>query len=168
MLLKDLQYIIEAYGWLVAIALILVLNGDRIATRVATFIPPIARWFDKRRATQKLRTRAILEQDDELLHHEIDTEVAAAAHLVKTHDRMLTILEQTLEHFWTDHEQQAGNWAAVQQAISDNRVALMGMKSTLSLHTMTISQQADAYAHLECVRAGWKKGEGRGEGTDEP
>jgi len=156
MLFNDLKFFAENFGWLVAIAFVLVLNGDRVAARVGTFIPPLANWLEKRRVEKEVLTSAQLaasiEQEDAALHHEFDVEAANQAHTIREQDRMLTILEKTLENFWTDRQKREDNWEKVLTAITDTRMALLKMESTLSLHSMTIARQEDTLSSLSCVQ----------------
>lgn len=103
---------------------------------LAAFIPPLAGLLRQHGAEKRKAARAELEHDDAILQHEFAAETAAALHLVKSHDRLLEILEKTMERFWDDRERQAENMAAVLAAITDTRLVLVDMKATLSLHTL--------------------------------
>lgn len=157
MLVTDLKYFAENFGWLVAVALVLILNGDKVAARLGTFIPPLANWLERRRVEKEVvesaKLAASLEQDDAVLHHEMDSDAAEQAHALRQDDRMLGIVERTLDNFWQEQQRQTERWTVMLQAIADNKTALMSMKSTLSLHSQVIAQQVDAFAALECVKA---------------
>lgn len=146
----NLQYAVENWGWLVAVILVLVLNGDKVAARFGTFIPPLANWLEKRRVEKEVVTSAKLaaklEQDDAVLHHEFDAEAASQAYAMRQQSELLAILKDTLSHFWEDRKNRETQWERVY-------TALLRLESTLSLHTMTIARQADAYGDLACVQA---------------
>lgn len=149
MTFADLKYLMENYGWLVAVVLVLILNGDKITARLGTFIPPLADWLEKRRVEREViasaRLSARIDQDEAVLHHEFDTEAVTQAHQMRQSTELMGILKETLKNFWVDSKTRDEQWERVY-------TALLRMESTLSLHTMTISRQADAYGNLACVR----------------
>jgi hypothetical protein len=149
MLVADLKYFAENFGWLVAVALVLILNGDKVAARLGSFIPPLADWLEKRRVAREVETSAKLaaeiEQEDATLHHEFDSEAANQSHQMRLSTELMGILKDTLQRFWEADTKRDEQWERVY-------TALLRMDSTLSLNTMTVERQASAYGELECVR----------------
>jgi hypothetical protein len=154
MLITDLKYFVENYGWLVAVALVLILNGDKVAARLGTFIPPLADWLEKRRVAHEVETSAKLaaeiEQSEATLHHDLDSEAANQAYLFRQQSELLAMLKETFQHFWEDktaHETRDNErWERV-------LAALVKFDRVLAINTQTVERQATEYGQLDCVKA---------------
>jgi chromosome segregation ATPase len=127
--------------WLVAIAVVLWLL-PKILREFAAFIPPLS---ERMKATQK--------RQDAVLHHEMDSETARESQQVNLQDRMLTILENSLEEMWKDRNQTHDRLDQVIRAIDDLRRAQNHATDVLQVHTATVSKLADEVEGFDKVGA---------------
>lgn len=152
--------------WLIAfvvISTVLVMAAPKLAAGMGVLVPSFDKWMERRRIEAGVVTSANLEANEVRLHAQLDADAVTLAHSNQLQDRMLGILEESLHNFWeqlkasenareADRRTISIQWAAVQQALIDSRIALSNMERTLSLNTMTVSRQAEAFAQLECVK----------------
>ena len=121
------------YGWLLVLSVFLLLNAGRIAERMGPLFPPLAKMLERDRQN---RVRREGRADEAVLHHRLDAATVDQTHSIQLQDRMLTILEQSLNKFWDDRE-------ATRQDLEAIRREIEALKNEFSVHTQTINRLAD-------------------------
>ena len=121
MSIKDLQYFAENFGWLIAIAFVLVLNGDKVAIRLGTFIPPLANWLSQRETEKAVETSARLSSVAQL-----------QAQDAKMQEKLIGILDQTLTHTFEIQERLSDRIDRLEKAVERNNGVLTSLNMTLS------------------------------------
>ena len=150
----DLELFGERYGWIVVVILMLVQNGGKVVDGIISLMNAAGRILRQGRHdtqaavkaetdSKREETKAETDQDTTIIKHEIDTETTAQSNLISVQNRLLAIHEDTLEHLWKENERREANDIAQREAINADRMAILRMESTLSLHTMTLSRLAE-------------------------
>lgn len=134
--LAELLALGNQYGWLLVLSAFLLLNAGRIAERVGPLVPPLAKVLERRRQNRVRREGKLNEADEAVLHHRLDAATIDQTHGIQLQDRMLTILEQSLNKFWEDRE-------ATRQDLEAIRREIEALKHEFSAHTQTINRLAD-------------------------
>ena len=125
------------WGWLVALLIYAVINGDKIAARLGTFIPPIAGWLEKREA----RRRKTENGSAAVLQHVIASDTRGEMTQVSLIERMITILETTLDRAFAGGE-------VTTQALADVFKQLGELRSVVARHNDLLGGYGQMVAHL--------------------
>jgi chromosome segregation ATPase len=129
--------------WLVAIAIVLYLLPG-ILRGFAPFIPPLASLLE----THKRKIEAREEREDTALHWKLESEGLRLSNEFKAQERLIDILEQSLERMFDDRAASEANYEMVSSELKDLRHQIQKMGSTLSLHSSTIAKLADEQEQL--------------------
>ena len=129
------------WGWLVALLIYAVINGDKIAARLGTFIPPVAGWLEKR-AKIKAETDARRSNGQSaVLQHVIASDTRGEMTQVSVIERMITILETTLDRAFAGGE-------VTNKALADVFKQLGELRSVVARHNDLLGGYGQVVAHL--------------------
>lgn len=134
--LADLLALGNQYGWLLVLLAFLLLNARRIADRMGPLFPPLAKMLERNRQNRVRREGRADEVDEAVLHHRLGAATIDQTHSIQLQDRMLTILEQSLNKFWEDREASRRDLEAIRREIE-------ALKHEFWAHTQTINRLAD-------------------------
>jgi chromosome segregation ATPase len=117
--------------WLVAIALVLYLL-PKILERLSTFVPPLASLMEAER-----------ERRDTALHWQLESGGLRLSNELKAQERLIDILEQSLERMFDDRAASEANYEKVIKELRDLRYQIQRMGDTLVLHGTQIVKLTD-------------------------
>jgi chromosome segregation ATPase len=130
-------------AWIVAVAVVLFLLPG-ILKGLAPFVPPLSRQVE----AHARRVEAEETREDVTLHHRLETNGLRLGQELKAQERLIDILEQSLERMWDDRVASEANYELVVKELRELRYQIQGMGSTLSLHGQQVARLTDEQAHF--------------------
>jgi hypothetical protein len=118
-------------AWLVALVVALYLL-PKILKEAAPWVPPLSRLLT-----------AHAEREDAALHHRLNSQAAGQAQEQKIQDRLLTILQESLEKAWNDRAETYKHLEEVKAEIVLLRASLVRNGDVLAVHTASVAKLAD-------------------------
>lgn len=125
-------------AWIVAIAIVLFLLPG-ILRGLAPFIPPLSNLME----AHARRVEAEEEREDVALHHKLEANGLRLGQQFKSEERMVDILEGSLERMWDDRVSAEANYEALQKEVYELRWQVTRVGDTLSLFGMQIAKLTD-------------------------
>jgi len=132
-----LAWIGANWGFLALVIWVLLRDGDKIAARLGTFIPPIAGWLEKREA----RKRKDSNGQSAVLQHVIASDTRGEMTQVSLIERMITILETTLDRAFAGGE-------VTNKALAELHKQLGELRSVVARHNDLLGGYGQVVAHL--------------------
>ena len=129
--------------WLVAVAVFLFLLPG-ILERMAPFVPPLGKLLDAHRA----RVESAEERQDTTLHWKLESNGLRLGADLSERDRLLDVLEQSLERAWDDRVASQADYKVLNREIIDLRYQVMHMGDILSIHGQNIAKLSDELERL--------------------
>jgi len=133
----DWSEIANRYGLIGLLLLILVLNGDKVAARLSTFIPPLAKWLEARAVAKSKESNG----STAVLQHVIASDTRGEMTQVSLIERMITILETTLDRAFAGGE-------VTNKALADVHKQLGELRSVVARHNDLLGGYGQVVAHL--------------------
>jgi hypothetical protein len=126
------------WGWLVALVIFLVVNGDKVVVRLSQVAPPLARWLEAREAARQKQQNG---QAAAVLQHVLTSDVRDQLTQTQLLDRMITILESTLDRAFASGE-------VTNKALADVHKQLAELRSVVARHNDILGTHGQNVAHL--------------------
>jgi hypothetical protein len=89
------------WGWLVALVIFLVVNGDKVVVRLSQVAPPLARWLEAREAARQKQQNG---QAAAVLQHVIASDTRGEMTQVSMIERVLAMLDSTMDRLFQDRD----------------------------------------------------------------
>lgn len=125
-------------AWIVAIAVVLFLLPG-ILKGLAPFVPPLSNLM----TAHASRVEAEEAREDVALHHKLEQNGIQLAQELKGQERLIDILEQSLERMWDDRVASEANYEQVVKELRELRYQVQRMGDTLSLHGQQVAHLTD-------------------------
>ena len=129
--------------WIVAAAIILFLLPG-ILKGLAPFIPPLGSLLE----SHKLRVESQAEREETALHWKLESNGLRLGRELAGWERMLDILENSLERMWDDRVSSEANYEALAKEFRDLRYQVVRMGDTLGLHSVNVAKVTDEVERL--------------------
>jgi chromosome segregation ATPase len=125
-------------AWIVAVAVVLFLLPG-ILKGMAPFVPPLSSAMQ----SHARRVEAEEAREDVALHHKLEANGLRLSEEFKSWERMLNILEGSLERMWDDRVGSEANYEKVAGELRELRYQVARMGDTLSLHGQQVAKLTD-------------------------
>src|SRR3990172_5390787 len=126
-------------AWLVALAVTLYLL-PKILQQFAPFVPGLSRLMT-----------ANAEREDAMLHHKLDSDSVSQAQTIKFQERMLGILEASLDKMWQDRAETLKRLEEIDAELTEMRLGVIRNNDLLTAHSINISKLADEQEDFKVI-----------------